>query len=291
MDDIADFSSRAHMNFITSTLAWFDRDPADCEFFTADNCSVNTATASMANVPLIGCASHRLALATREVIKQGGFQDIVNEVALLMEKLTTLKNADKLRNCVATNGLLSIIRNATRWTSDHKMLERFVLLYPHLFTLNLARDTTILIPNSEGFEQCQELLKILKDFYDATISLQKESIDMHDIRCIFDVLQRLYPASAKYLAVDAKIVKYPDFENGIVKLQSFREDELTPAEKGQLKDFKIDHSSRDAIEDLTQEDNELTDCHSSRTPRQESPRSSTALIVPPAKPMYHYQYK
>ena len=66
MDDIADFSSRAHINFISSTLAWFDRDPSCCEFFTADNCSVNTATATMANVPLIGCASHRLALATRE---------------------------------------------------------------------------------------------------------------------------------------------------------------------------------------------------------------------------------
>jgi hypothetical protein len=50
MDDIADFSSRAHMNFISSTLAWFDRDPSCCEFFTADNCSVNTATATMAMV-------------------------------------------------------------------------------------------------------------------------------------------------------------------------------------------------------------------------------------------------
>jgi hypothetical protein len=50
MDDIADFSSRAHINFISSTLAWFDRDPSCCEFFTADNCSVNTATATMAMV-------------------------------------------------------------------------------------------------------------------------------------------------------------------------------------------------------------------------------------------------
>ena len=70
-------------------MAWFDRDPADCEFFTADNCSVNTVTASMANVPLIGCASHRLALAlaTREVIKHGGYQPIVDEVPLLMDEL------------------------------------------------------------------------------------------------------------------------------------------------------------------------------------------------------------
>ena len=107
-----------------------------------------------------------------------------------MDKLTTLKNSDKLRNCMATNGLISVTRNATRWTSDHRMLIRFIFLYPHLFSLNLARDTTILIPTPDGFEKCQELLKILTHFYDATISLQKESIDMHDIRCILDVLKR-----------------------------------------------------------------------------------------------------
>jgi len=84
MDDIADFSSRAHINFISSTLAWFDRDPSCCEFFTADNCSVNTATATMANVPLIGCASHRLALATREVIKQGGYQPMINDNLIIV---------------------------------------------------------------------------------------------------------------------------------------------------------------------------------------------------------------
>lgn len=111
-----------------------------------------------------------------------------------------------------------------------------------MFSLNLARDTTILIPNPDGFEQCKQLLDILKNFYDAAINLQKESIDMHDIRIIFDTLIRLNPLSGFYLASDASIVKYPDFENAIVKLQSNREDELTPAEKGQLKDFKIDNT-------------------------------------------------
>ena len=82
---------------------------------------------------------------------------------------------------MATNGLISVTRNATRCASDRKMLVRFIFLYPHLFSLNLARDTTILIPNPDGFEQCKQLLVILKNFYDATI-------DMHQLTCMIYLL-------------------------------------------------------------------------------------------------------
>jgi len=139
MDAIADFSAAAHVNFIGSTLNFYGKEVTDLEFFTADNCSVNVAIARECNVPLVGCASHRLALATREVIKQGGYQPLIDEVSLLMDKLTTLKNSDKLRNCSLTKGLIAVTRNTTRWTSDWKMLTRFVFLYPFLYTLDLAR--------------------------------------------------------------------------------------------------------------------------------------------------------
>jgi hypothetical protein len=200
MDAIADFSAAAHVNFIGSTLNFYGKEVTDLEFFTADNCSVNVATARECNVPLVGCASHRLALATREVIKQGGYQPLIDEVSLLMDKLTTLKNSDKLRNCSLTKGLIAVTRNTTRWTSDWKMLTRFVFLYPFLYTLDLARDTTVLIPNPDGFDQCKQLLLILKHFYDATIKLQLETIDMLQVRCIFDALIRSHPACACYLA-------------------------------------------------------------------------------------------
>lgn len=258
MDDVADYSSRAHVKFIETTLAFYGYDTSAIEFFTADNCNVNIATAREANVPLVGCASHRLALATRDVIRQVGYQPILDKVALLMDKLTTLKNSDKLRTCAATKGLIAVVRNTTRWTSDWKMLTRFVFLYPHLYSLNLARDTMALIPNPDGFEQCQQLVKILKHFYDATIKLQAESIDMHDIRCIFDALITLHPACAFYLAADASIVKYPDFESAIVKLQSNREDELTTAEKGQLKDFKVDNTIIELDNELLTPTDEIT---------------------------------
>ena len=156
MEAIADFSALAHVNFIGSTLNFYGFKDVTClEFITADNCAVNIATARECNVPLVGCASHRLALATRFVIRQGGYQPLIDEVAVLMDKLTTLKNSDKLRNCVASKGLIAVTRNATRWTSDWKMLTRFVYLYPHLFSLDLARDTTGLIPNPDGFDKCK----------------------------------------------------------------------------------------------------------------------------------------
>lgn len=167
MEAIADFSAAAHVEFIGSTLNFYGKEVTDLEFFTADNSSVNVATARDCNVPLVGCASHRLALATREVILQGGYQPLIDEVSILINKLTTLINAAKLRNCVLTKGRVSITRNTTRWTSDWKMLTRFVFLYPFLYTLELSRETLVLIPNPDGFEQCKQLLIILKHFYDA----------------------------------------------------------------------------------------------------------------------------
>ena len=95
MEAIADFSALAHVNFIGSTLNFYGFKDVTClEFITADNCAVNIATARECNVPLVGCASHRLALATRFVIRQGGYQPLIDEVAVLMDKLTTLKNSN-----------------------------------------------------------------------------------------------------------------------------------------------------------------------------------------------------
>lgn len=78
---------------------------------------------------------------------------------------------------------------------------------------------------------------------------------MLEVRCIFDLLIRLYPACACYLASDAPIVKFPDFESAIVKLQSFRKEDLTTSEKGQLKDFKVDLTTNiEPLDDLTPTD-------------------------------------
>jgi len=50
------------------------------------------------------------------------------------------------------------------------------------------------------------------------------------------------------------IVKSPDFESAIVKLQSFKEDDLTTSEKGQLKDFKVETTKLELLDDLTPTD-------------------------------------
>ena len=61
----------------------------------ADNCETNKALARLCEVPLIGCHSHRLALAVKEYLKP--HDKLISKVNALMGKLRTPKIAAKLR--------------------------------------------------------------------------------------------------------------------------------------------------------------------------------------------------
>ncbi|GMF12928.1 unnamed protein product [Phytophthora lilii] len=66
-----DLSARAHLDFLASMLARdYGVQLEQCRFVVGDNCSVNRLLATLMQVPLVGCASHRLNRAVQEDMTQ-----------------------------------------------------------------------------------------------------------------------------------------------------------------------------------------------------------------------------
>ena len=159
----------------------------------------------------------------------GVLLDKVNE---LMKDLNKLKNASILRSIKDTNGPMPVTRNVTRWSSTCEMLVRFLILVPSLHNCGLPEATKALIPTYVEIHELNELKDQLKDFQDTTLSLQSDSgrIDLYFVRTLFDNLIRKHPSCVKHLSPISDIVHNRHFENGIVKIQSMKEDALTGSE-------------------------------------------------------------
>ena len=137
----------------------------------ADNCELNKAISDQTNKPLIGCASHRFALAVNKFIS--GEMETVTKVNSLMVKLRTLKMSAKLREHTP---LRPVLFNTTRWTSISFMIKRYLEIKsvlidhfssdPHLLDLLLS-------PREEAaVEKLNEDMKILNS---VTVALQRKS--------------------------------------------------------------------------------------------------------------------
>ena len=68
MDTLGEFGAVAHMEFITTTLSFYFRTIKNLQFATGDNCSTNKRLADIIEIPLVGCASHRLNLAVQHFL-------------------------------------------------------------------------------------------------------------------------------------------------------------------------------------------------------------------------------
>jgi hypothetical protein len=204
-------------------------------------------------IPLVGCASHRLNLAVQDFLSLYPDTNILlTKVNVLMKDLKRLKNAAIIRCIINTRGLMPVCRNATRWSSIWEMLIRYLLLEPELHTCGLPNETKALIPSHIETQVLRELKDQLKDFQEATLYLQKDSneVDLYLVRTLFDNLIRKYPSCAKHLATDSNIVHSKHFEGGVVKLQSNREDDLTLSESVALSAFLIPNVEEELIEEI-----------------------------------------
>ncbi|ETI34443.1 hypothetical protein F443_19096 [Phytophthora nicotianae P1569] len=56
-------------------------------------------------------------------------------------------------------------------------------------------------------------------------------VSLFDVRVLFDHVIKHYPGTDLYLSPTASLVKFPDFENGIVKLMAGKENTLTRGER------------------------------------------------------------
>ncbi|CAG8689220.1 2098_t:CDS:2, partial [Gigaspora rosea] len=105
------------------------------------------------DLPLVGCASHRLNLAVNDLISSSSI--LVNQIRAIVIMMQTYKNRGKLAKVTS---LMPILDNATRWMSQ----------------LNL--------------NEVDSFINQLKYFSEATNDLQNESMNLDDVRAYFDLL-------------------------------------------------------------------------------------------------------
>jgi hypothetical protein len=124
---LASFRAVDHKLLLKELLQEYGREIEDIGYLIGDNCSTNKALANQLHVPLIGCASHRLNLATKIVISLE--EHLLVKVSGVMTLLSSKKRSARLR---ASTPLRPKHRMAVRWSADFKMIERYLQLSPFL---------------------------------------------------------------------------------------------------------------------------------------------------------------
>lgn len=178
------------------------------------------------NIPLVGCASHRLNLATQHLISNNAqYQAIVETVSKLTSKLLGLKNASLLRNFTNRRPLK---RNETRWSSTFMMLRRYQLLKPFITAAN-GFDAEVVQMLLHPFQEntLDQLLAVLTSVLQCSKMLQKdEDVYLYHVRRFFDTLILQVPDFKTYLGPDAAFCQNPLFEKAIIKVQLGNERDL-----------------------------------------------------------------
>jgi len=274
-DDIGDY--------LFDVLESYGKGFDSIEFLSGDNAYVNSALCNKLQVwlqenkgitrvvPLVGCACHRLNLAVKHLYKAGTRNgELVQKVHNLMVELMTLKNSFKLN---AKTSLRPVIEQDTRWGSTYHMLLKYLKLLPFLPQCAFTDATRMLFLTEDEDDDIRVLCNQLKEVEIRSKFLQGDYCDVDEddddadtkkekadaraakkkrcpltllsVRLAFDQLLDLFPAMKTHLAADAPIVHNRDFENAIIKIQTNREDRLTPAEKRAVKVFLLDRDYED----------------------------------------------
>jgi hypothetical protein len=215
-------------------------------YLVADNAAVNKSLATMLEIPMIGCASHRFNLACQKYLEK--YEVTLSKINTLMGTLRNVKQAGKLRRKGCN--LEPVMRNQTRWSSTHAMVQRFFRIQEYLDT-----DDPVLVDLLPTFRELRELKSALEDlteFEKTTKTLQHEDRTMLEVRNIFDAMLGVenFKGMKHYISNAGGIVHSNHFENGLVKLQSGDSDQLTDREKRAMSPFlKVNSANYQAEEE------------------------------------------
>ncbi|DBA00185.1 TPA: hypothetical protein N0F65_007810 [Lagenidium giganteum] len=110
----------AHIEHLQAIVDVCGKSMSQGKFHISDNCATNLAVATKDQMPVVGCASHRLNLATMPLM--GALDNILDQVKRLMVALRLPNNAAVPRKHTA---LRAVCANATRGSSSFEMLNRY----------------------------------------------------------------------------------------------------------------------------------------------------------------------
>jgi hypothetical protein len=90
-----------------------------------------------------------------------------------------------------------ILRNDTRWSSAYEMVSRYTELSPFIDATD--RDLVSFLLSPAENVQLSTLISHLEKLESVTKKLQSESIDMADVRMLFDAVIDRFPAFSHHL--------------------------------------------------------------------------------------------
>jgi len=221
--DESNWTAQNYADTIIYILESFGKSIINVICLVGDNCNTNKRLANILNLPLIGCASHKLNLAVENYLEDFTVIKVINQ---LMTKLAAPLKLATLRKSTA---LRPIIRNATRWSSCFDMIERFFAIKDYLNTTDT--DIAALMPNQVQILQLGHILEELRLLNELTIYLQKSTLNLANVRKCFDKVSSKHSNMKKYLDVNSPIVHCPYFDSGIIKVLEGNEEQLNDEEK------------------------------------------------------------
>jgi hypothetical protein len=231
-----EFTASAHKDFLDWMLEnVYNKSMSNVVAIIADNAEVNKALSKQCGKPFVGCASHRFNLAVVKLMDP--YKEILNKLNGLMGKLKTLKLSGELRK---HSHLHPVQRNVTRWSSTASMVHRYFELKPHLVHFDNHSELIDYMPTARESSDLMELEKVLQQLASVTKALQRESLDLADVRMLFDEVMSVHTDTQPYIGRDGNIVMCKHFENAVVKILHCQEHTLSTAEADAVACLNLD---------------------------------------------------
>jgi hypothetical protein len=263
--DESDLGADSISESITATYEMYVRDGIQTAdvlkelvvAYTLDNCSVNQCTVRTVDGIMIGAYCHRLNLAASHWTQDaygGRVQDCLDRIHAVMKRASTLKVAAQVRKTTARRPKL---RNKTRWTGNQDMAVTYDHMHTHFensrqFDRVTDNDTEDIEDGiTEGVKKVPpKLLGTVekRDFDDHYLPcldelrrwfkhIQNRELTMKAANDLFHSAQtsrRLSGQSLEFergLDPNHSLVKYPDFEKGVVKIMSGKSESMSLSEQ------------------------------------------------------------
>ena len=244
MGDECSLNAQEHYEFLTFVLNLYQKSWANVVCLVGDNMNTNKSIANILGRPLIGCASHRLNLAVKDVLNEE--EELLQKIHTIMIKLRGLLLGAKLKKL--TN-LTPKLRNVTRWSSSYQMVQRYVELREYLALLESDEVDALSLTPAEN-RRADALLLQLKPLESVNKVLQTNSTTVSDARALFDAVIQKYSDTTNRLSSSAGIVHSPDFENAVVKIQRNNSSALSREESVSVSSLLIEE---DQVQDFEEE--------------------------------------
>ncbi|KAE9329242.1 hypothetical protein PF008_g15985 [Phytophthora fragariae] len=129
----------------------------------------------------------------------------------------------KPSSLACARGLMWAFNNATRWSSMFMMVHRYVQIRDVIRSMEQLDERMVvdLLPTPREDVHLTELYDHLKNVESVNKRPQTDNgITLADVCLHFEYVLGHYPETARYLAPDAMVIKYPEFQNNVIKVQN-----------------------------------------------------------------------